>query len=476
MVSPGFIALSPELLDALAAVAGTENVITDPAGLETLSKDYYWYSPVLKARLDERRASAAVKVGSREVLEEVIALAARAGVPITPRGAATGNYGQCIPLYGGLVVDLSGMDRILRIEDGVVTAEPGARLAAIENAARKSGWELRCYPSTWVKASLGGFIGGGSGGIGSITWGGLRDQGTIKRIQLLTVEETPRLVDLEEADTLQAFHSYGTTGFMVELEMRLAPARPWEQMIVAGRSWDALLDFAHAIATDDSVPKRLVTVLEDPIPSYFKPIRKFYPPDHHLIFLEIEGAHAEAVAARAAAAGLAVPHRIAPHEPRRSPMLSDYTWNHTTLWAIKADEQFTYLQSGFGDNFREQFALLRARFPGEILLHLEFARGRGRDGVFGKVGCGAIPLVRFRSEDRLREIIAYCTEIGVHTANPHTCYVDEGGRANDFAAQRALKTRTDPRGLLNPGKMRSHATNPFAAPGTAPEFLFPATP
>lgn len=472
MSSPGFVTVTSDLLDALSAVAGTENVITDPAGVETLSKDYYWYSPILRERLEERRASAVVKISSLEVLRDVVSLAAKAGVPMTPRGAATGNYGQCIPLYGGLVLDLSGMDAILSIADGVVTAEPGARLSAIEAAARPKGWELRCYPSTWVKASIGGFISGGSGGIGSITWGGLRDDGNIKQIKLLTIEESPRIVVLEESESLLAFHAYGTNGIIIELQLRLAPAVPWDQMIVASRSWDALLDFTQAIAEDATLPKRLVSVLEDPIPSYFKPIRKFYPADHHLTFLEVASSKTAEVRARAEAAGLTVPHVIPHHEPRRAPMLSDYTWNHTTLWAIKADECITYLQSGFGVNYREQIRLLHARFPGEMMFHLEFVRGAARHGPMNRVSCGSIPLVRFKDEHRLKEIIAYCTEIGVFTANPHTCYVDEAGRANDFEQQRALKHRLDPKGLLNPGKMKTHPVNPFVVPGSMPQFLF----
>lgn len=471
MGSPGYVEISTDFLDALGAIAGTENVITDPAGVETLSKDYYWYSPVLRDRLESRHAAAAVKVSSLEVLREVVSLAVKAGLPITPRGAATGNYGQCIPLYGGLVVDLSGMDQILAIADGVVTTEPGARLSSIESAARAKGWELRCYPSTWVKATVGGFIGGGSGGIGSITYGSLRDQGTIKRLTLLTIEEQPRVVQLDEADAQQAFHAYGTNGIMVELQLRLGPARSWDQLVVASTSWETLLDFAAGVADDDSLPKRLVSVLEDPIPSFFKPIRKFYPPGHHLLFLEVDAAHTHAVRARAAAAGLLVPHHIPHHEPRRSPMLSDYTWNHTTLWAIKADERFTYLQCGFGEDFREQFQRLRARYPGEILFHLEFMRS-SRLGGPGRVVCGGIPLVQFTSEDRLREIIEHCATLGIFVANPHTCYVDEGGRPDDFEQQRRLKARLDPRGLLNPGKLKSYPVNPFATAGAMPEFLF----
>lgn len=473
MASPAFVDVPASVAGALRDLVGAQNVITDTDGVETLSKDYYWYSPVLRERLETRRASAAVKVRTLDELRAVIAIATKARLPITLRGAATGNYGQCIPLFGGLVVDLSGMDKIRSIADGVVTAEPGARLGMIEQAARTLGWELRCYPSTWVKATIGGFIGGGSGGIGSISWGGLRDLGTIKSLTILTIEESPRLLTLEGPDTLQAFHAYGTNGIMVELQMRLAPARRWDQIILASESWDALLDFTHALALDDTIPKRLVSVMENPIPSFFKPIKKFYPADRHVTFLEIDDAHSATVVARALSAGLQVPHTIPHHEPRRSPMLSDYTWNHTTLWAINTDPAFTYLQSGFGENFREQFAALHARFPGEILFHLEFMRGNSKMGVFGKVMCGGIPLVRFTTEARLREIIDYCTEIGVFTANPHTCYVEEGGRDFGFDIQRALKATADPFGLLNPGKMKSHPLNPFVngEPAALPRFL-----
>lgn len=472
MSTPGFVALASDFVDTLGALAGTENVVTDPAGIATLSKDYFWYSPILRDRLEPRVAAAAVRISDLETLRSIVSLAAREKVPITIRASATGNYGQCIPLHGGLVLDLSPMDRILSIDDGVVTAEPGARLGPIENAARARGWELRCYPSTWIKASIGGFIGGGSGGIGSVSWGGLREPGTIKRLTLLTIEEQPRTIVLDEADTLRAFHAYGTNGIITGLQLRLAPARAWDQLVIAGTSWDRLLDFANALAADDAIPKRLLTILEDPIPSYFKPIRKLYPPGHHLAFVEVESSTTSTVADSARAAGLVVSHVIPHHEPRRSPMLSDYTWNHTTLWAIKADPAYTYIQAGFGDNAREQFQLLRNRFPGEIFFHLEYIRGSGPDGRLGRVQVGGIPLVRFSTEARLKELICYCREIGVMIGDPHTCYVEDGGRGDVFFPHHELKAEADPHGLLNPGKLKHYPHNPFATAGSMPQFLF----
>jgi len=76
-------------------------------------------------------------------------------------------------LHGGVVLDLARMDRIEAIQQMESRcANPGVRLGVLESEARKAGWELRCYPSTIVKASVGGFLAGGSGGVGSVAHGG----------------------------------------------------------------------------------------------------------------------------------------------------------------------------------------------------------------------------------------------------------------------------------------------------------------
>ena len=462
--------LPPTLLADLRARLGPENVITAGETLTTLSRDYFWYSPVLRRQLEDKRADVILRPGTVAEAAAAIAACRRAGIPVVPRGAGTGNYGQAVPLYGGAVLDLSRLDRILSLADGVVRAEPGARLGAIETAARAAGWELRCMPSTWMKSSLAGFIAGGSGGIGSITWGGTNAPGTVKSVTLLTCEESPRLLRREEEATLPALHTYGTTGVLVELELRLAPKLDYEQLIFSAPEWDRILDWTDAAARRAAWRKRLVTLFAWPIPSYFTPLRKSLRPGEHTAFLLVDRVQADEVAASAAAAGLAGVTRQPLPDPPRPPFITDYTWNHTTLWAIKRDPTITYLQAGFGPDFRGQFAELERRFPGEILLHLEWTagnakmlRGRAAEGNPDPVVVGGIPLVRFRSEERLNEILRACAELGVFIANPHTVYLEEGGRHPNLADKLALKAAVDPAGLLNPGKMKSYPVNPFRA-------------
>ena len=465
--------VTESLINELREIVGAENLISEGESLETLSKDFYWYSPVLKRQLDDKRAEIVVRPSSMIELSAALSACHQAAVPVVPRGAGTGNYGQCVPLFGGVVIDLARMDKILEItSDGVVRCEPGARLGVIEPEARKLGWELRCKPSTWVKSSMAGFFCGGSGGIGSITWGGIATPGNVKSVTLMTCEVTPRLIRLEEGDCTQALHTYGTTGIMVEIEMRLAPKVAYEQLVISSSSWDKLINWTDRAARNQQLQKRLVTQFEWPIPSYFKPMVKHLRPDEHATFLLVGQSQAEEVIADALASGLHLAWRSPLSDPPKPPMLTDYTWNHTTLWAMKSEPHYTYLQAGFGANFNEQMALLKTRFPGEIFYHLEWCAGNPKmvdetkQHVVGEnISIGAIPLIRFTTEERLQEIIAYCLEIGVFIANPHTYKLEEGGRHPNISAKRALKTKTDPLGLLNPGKMASYPLNRFAATG-----------
>ncbi|MBV8278946.1 MAG: FAD-binding oxidoreductase [Verrucomicrobia bacterium] len=435
----------------LAAILGREDaVLVDPQMVERLSKDFYWYSPVLKILLEDKRAEAVVQPRSREEIQNVLRYCFDKGIPVTTRGSGTGNYGQAVPLDGGVVIDLAPMDRILTIEpSGVAVCEPGARLIAIENEARKVGWELRCYPSTYVKASIGGFLGGGSGGIGSITYGGLRDNQTVQGIELLTMEKEPRFIRFEGEEVHQILHSWGTNGIITEVRLALGPKRDWAQLVVAFASYDTAYTFAEKIANDAPTSKRLVTVFEWPIPSYFTPIQRFCPTRQSLVFFLVDDPALPDVVRRADLAGGTVAFSQPHTEPRKGPLLTDYTWNHTTLWALKTAPDLTYLQCGFNpDSARQQFRLLRERFGTDFLFHIEFVKN-DRDRIIP----AGLPIVRFKDEDYLNDMIDYCREIGVSVANPHVNQVEGGGRFRSDNIQLQAKYRYDPRGLLNPGKM-----------------------
>ncbi len=274
--------------------------------------------------------------------------ALRHGIPVTARGAGTGNYGQCVPLEGGIVLDLSLMDKLEEITaDGVAVCQPGLRLGALETEARKQGWELRMYPSTLAKASVGGFLAGGSGGIGSVAHGGLRDFDNVRAFEVVTMEDSPRVVLHEGAAVHEILHAWGTNGILTRIWFPLTPAQSWTQFTAAFDTYEQAFRFTQSIAVDSSWTKRLATVFEWPIPSFFAPIKQIVREGKSLALLMIESSQAGALHAAADLAGGEVTFAGPFDGPRTQPLLSDYTWNHTTLWAMKADPAYTYLQCGF---------------------------------------------------------------------------------------------------------------------------------
>jgi FAD/FMN-containing dehydrogenase len=433
-------------------VSDPARVFTAPAVLERLSHDFYWYSPVLRPLLAGKNGEVAVQAVSVDEVLAILRFAGKHEIPVTVRGAGTGNYGQCVPLEGGIILDLSLMDKLEGIAaDGVAVCQPGLRLAVLETEARKKGWELRMYPSTLAKASIGGFLAGGSGGIGSVRHGGLRDFDTVRAFEVVTMEEEPRVVLHEGAAVHEILHAWGTNGVLTRIWFALAPAVEWTQFTAAFYTYEEAFRFTQTIAVEEKWTKRLATVFEWPIPSFFTPIKQIVRVDKSLALIMIAKEQADALRATAEGAGGEVTFVGEFTGPRTQPLLSDYTWNHTTLWAMKADAAYTYLQCGFSPTeCEEQFRLLRTRFGDEILFHIEFMKNG--DGI---VIPGAIPIVRFTTEERLNEMIAYCRSIGVFVANPHVNYLEDGGRFRADNIQLLAKQKYDPRGLLNPGKMIS---------------------
>ena len=292
--------------------------------LDRLSHDFYWYSPVLCPLLAEKAGDVAVQPVSTDEVLAILRFAGQHEIPVTARGAGTGNYGQCVPLHGGIVLDLSLMDKLEEItSDGVAVCQPGLRLAVLETESRKKGWELRMYPSTLAKASVGGFLAGGSGGIGSVAHGGLRDFDTVRAFEVVTMEDPPRVVLHEGTAVHEVLHAWGTNGILTRIWFALTPAIEWTQCTVTFDTFDQAFRFSREIAIDPQWTKRLVTVFEWPIPSFFTPIKQTVRDGKSMALMMIASEQAGALHAQAGLAGGEVTFAGPFTGPRTQPLLSD---------------------------------------------------------------------------------------------------------------------------------------------------------
>jgi hypothetical protein len=346
------------------------------------------------------------------------------------------------------VLDLTGLADIGPVVDGCVRVGAGAKLKDIDLRSRPQGWELRMFPSTYRTATIGGFVAGGSGGIGSITYGVLNERGSIAGARVVTLEAEPRVVELRGYDANRVQHAYGTNGIITELDLPLAPAQPWVDVAVAFAEFMPLARFCEKVGRTDGIMKKLITAVDWPIPRYFNTMKATIPDGCALglfmiaratiqPFLELVALHGGEVVYQQTDAEIAASGAIP---------IFEYTWNHTTLQLLKRDKDVTYLQSGFPN--LEMVDEMNRTFGDEVTQHLEFIRSGG------EIAIRALQIVRYTTAERLNEIIRIHEERSCPVFNPHTYIIEDGGRKVTDAAQLAFKRQADPMGLLNTGKMR----------------------
>ncbi|MEG3923534.1 MULTISPECIES: FAD-binding oxidoreductase [unclassified Microcoleus] len=436
--------------DAFSSELSGIEIISDRAQVVKLSQDYYHFSPVLQPILSDKTGDLVVRPASEAEVLRIAAACVKSKIPLTVRGAGTGNYGQCIPLKGGVILDTTKMHSIRWIKPGLACVEPGVKMSVFDKQARETGWELRMVPSTYRTATIGGFIGGGSGGIGSITYGQLRDRGNLHAVRVVTMEDDPRVIELRGDEVQKVNHAYGTNGIITELEIPLAPAYPWAEIIVAFDDFMISANFGQALGDADGIIKKLICVCAWPIPAYFAAFREEIPEGKHCALLMVAESCLEPLQDLVREYGGTICYQKNAQAAIKGAAIAEFTWNHTTLHARSADPSLTYLQTLFpADKGLKLIEELYNFYGDEVMMHLEFLRMNGR------AIAAALQIVRYTTESRLNEIIRYHEEQGALIANPHTYILEDGGMKSINVEQWQFKELVDPYGLLNPGKMRA---------------------
>ncbi len=436
-------------LEVKAALAGLEFDDSD-AGRERAATDYHWYSPILAEQLRGKRPDLVVRPRDVDEVLRLAAVCARHRVPITVRGGGTGNYGQCVPLFGGIVMDATALNRVLRIEPGWACVQAGALLHDVNLAARRSGQQLRMWPSTERIATVGGFIAGGHSGIGSIRHGILADPGNVRRLRIVTLQDPPQVLDLIDADIQKAHHAYGSNGIITEVEIALTDAVEWQHTITLFPSYDAVLRFGLQVG-QRGIDVFQLSAVERRITPYYAGLRDRLE-DADAMFAQVAPAALPAYEALAMQMGGRVVVRGTEAEllAQGLPSATECAYNHTTLEALKSDRGVTYLQVAYpGPLDADLVAAQMQRFGDELYFHHEFSRAGGELVAF------ALPLVHYFDETQLRDLIRSFEADGCWVFDPHTYVLEDGGMKQVDEAQLAFKLRADPQGLMNPGKLRA---------------------
>lgn len=418
------------LASELRVLLGPRRATIELRAREKASIDGSEMSPVISDQYPLGLADLVAFPADADEIAVIVATAVRHGVPITVRGKGTGNYGQAIPMHGGLVLDTTKAQAVVEVGDGVITSEAGARMIALETAARATGQQLWMYPST-AQSTIGGFLGGGSGGTGSLRHGSNAD-GFVAGLDLVHATPEPHLVRLEGDETKPYVHTYGVAGVIARATVRLEPLQDWRCLYA---SFDDFRDAFEVLRDCRALEPRPRLISADPARIVNSlPDDEAIPRGRASLRAILDVATVDRARELVAARGGTV------HEVRQGPQaplaLSMLSYNHPVWWLMRAQPEPWFHLEVLGDDLIDRIDEVHAVLP-EGVLHLE-AMPDAPGGMLAG---------RYTHPEQVFEAIDALAAIGVRSHNPHQWYIDR-----DVENIRALSQRTDPQGLLNPGK------------------------
>lgn len=160
--------MKASIRDGLIEIVGEENVSDDMMDLVSYSSD---------ASEHRHRPDGAVWPVNTLQVSRILKLANRHLFPVIPRGAGTGFAGGAVPQKGGIVLDLSRMNKIanISIDDRLVVVEPGVVYADLAAALDPYGFFFPPDPASGRAATLGGNVATNAGGLKGAKYGTTRD-------------------------------------------------------------------------------------------------------------------------------------------------------------------------------------------------------------------------------------------------------------------------------------------------------------
>lgn len=234
-----------EILEELRSIVGNGNLCGDTSEL-------YLYSMDVSVRF-RKMPDVVVRPESTEQVAAIVGLANRYKIPVTPRGAGSGVAGGAVPIKGGIVVDLTRMDKILEIHPSDLSAviQAGVVHARLNEELEKYGLFFPPDPGSNKMCTLGGVVAVSGSGMHAVKYGGTKDY----VLGLTAVLPTGEVLKtggktLKKAAGYDLTHlfigSEGTLGIITEIILKVLPLP--EAKAVVSAAFKKLEDAAGTVS------------------------------------------------------------------------------------------------------------------------------------------------------------------------------------------------------------------------------------
>lgn len=225
-----FNPVTPQIIEQMLSIVGTENVSTTPADIDLHSRD--------QSHWEGHPSEVVVWPHTSQQVAEVLKLANQQHIPVTPWGAGTSLEGNSIPIHGGILLSLARMDSIIDVhsDDFQVTVQPGIGYKDMNERLGRYG--LFFPPDPGANASVGGMLANNAAGIRTVKYGATRDN--VLRVQVALADG--RLIEagcrsVKQSSGYDLLHlfvgSEGTLGVITEATLKLYPIPEYSSAALA---------------------------------------------------------------------------------------------------------------------------------------------------------------------------------------------------------------------------------------------------
>jgi len=228
---------------ALIEIAGEENYTNSLIDMVSFSYDASEHS---------HRPTCAVWAETADQVSEILKLSNREKIPVIPRGAGTGLSGMAVPIEGGIILDLSRMNSIVKIsiEDRLAIVQPGVVYVDLEKALAPFGFFFPPDPASGKVSTLGGNVATNAGGLKGAKYGTTRDY--VLGLQVVLPDGrimrtgSKAMKSVSGYDLTRLFvGSEGTLGVVTEITLKINPKPTATSTALA--TFDSLEDAGRAI-------------------------------------------------------------------------------------------------------------------------------------------------------------------------------------------------------------------------------------
>ncbi len=461
--------LDASIVAEMKRIVGGENVFT------TLEERLcYGYDSTPEAFLPDL----VVRPDEVGEIQQILKLANKHLIPVFPRGAGTGLSGGSLPVKGGIVLDLTRMDRILEIDEEnlVAVVEPGVITQHLQEEVEKRGLFYPPDPASLKTSTLGGNVAECAGGPRAFKYGVTRDyvlglevvtpQGEIVRTGGKTVKSVTGY-DLTRLYT----GSEGTLGVITKIFLRLIPKPEAKKTLMA--VYERLDDAANnvtMIIKKGIIPVTLELMDDRTIHCVEKHCKMGLPLDAEaILIIEVDGLKdlVEKQAAQIA--------ELCRANGAREVKVAEDEKTRDEIWAARRAVSAAVVQIK-PTKISEDVSVPRSQIPNMVRKLKEIAsRYRLNLVIFGHAGDGNLhpnilcdkkdPEEMERVEKAIGELFQAAVELGGTLSGEHGIGIMkapylklETGEAG-YDVMLAIKKALDPNNILNPGKIFGSESN-----------------